>query len=316
MTSRTRFTLWLFLNILAHHICNSQRLVPFTLTQGLRISSGATAIEQTSGPKTLLRCAALCGADCGMFHYSSVNGICVIFAERYFESGLVFTSDADWTIGSKIYPVLTKDEWTLAFRGQKEIGVQVWDTWSATGVHDDNYIPTGFPHACLRMNHYASCDRHFRSHILDNWVNIQEVYMSWIKDNTEVAYVVFDGTGTSRDSWFTATRILDSTWAPSIINDTSILFQQSIKGYCNGDSCRRFYLHGPHAHCTVEWSYSYVLDRLPDWCQIHGFWEPRLNDSVPVFMYSPTEGRTAMGTNHGYPLPDTGDILAIWVKFA
>ena len=71
--------------------------------------------------------------------------------------------------------VVTKDEWTLVFRGQKEIGVQVWDTWSSAGVSHDSPIPADFPHACLRTDHYSTCDRHFRSHILDNWVNIQEV---------------------------------------------------------------------------------------------------------------------------------------------
>ncbi|KAK3786676.1 hypothetical protein RRG08_032835 [Elysia crispata] len=285
------------------------------MSQGKRIVSGGTVVKQISGPISLLRCSALCGADCGMFHHRSENDICVFFAERYFDAGLVFTSDADWTIGSKIYSVVTKDEWTLVFRGQKEIGVQVWDTWSSAGVSHDSPIAADFPHACLRTDHYSTCDRHFRSHILDNWVNIQEVYMSWIKNDTEVAYILFDGAGTSRDSWFTATGILDSTWAPSIINDTSFLFRQSIKGFCRTNQCRRFYLSGPHTHCRTEWSYSYTLDFQPDSCQRRGFWVPNLSHNIPIFVYSAVNGRSAMGTRHSYPIPDTADVLAIWVKF-
>ena len=54
--------------------------------------------------------------------------------------------------------------------------------------------------------------------------------MSWMKNDAEVAYIIFNGTGTDRDSWFQATRILSSNWAPSIINDIPLLHTQSIYG--------------------------------------------------------------------------------------
>ena len=54
--------------------------------------------------------------------------------------------------------------------------------------------------------------------------------MSWIKNNSEGAYIVFDGAGTDRDSWFSVARILDSTWSPSIVNDAGSLEPPSAYG--------------------------------------------------------------------------------------
>ncbi|KAK3750652.1 hypothetical protein RRG08_005504, partial [Elysia crispata] len=174
MASRRLFILYLLLTSLAQKCCHSQRSFHFKLSLGQKITSGATEVKQRSGPITQIRCAAFCGLDCGMFHYSTVHEICVVFVERYFDAGPVFTSDADWTIGLKQYSVVTKEGWSLVFRGQSEIAVPVWDVWSNTGVHHDSPIPSDFPHACLRMEQYTSCDRHFRSHILDNWANIKQ----------------------------------------------------------------------------------------------------------------------------------------------
>ncbi|KAK3786674.1 hypothetical protein RRG08_032833 [Elysia crispata] len=316
LRSRRWLTFWFLLNTVAQSCGKSERDIQFEIISGQRINSGLTVLKQVSGFITSVKCAAVCGESCGVFHYSAVDDICVVFAESHLDAGFSVTSDANWAIGKKFYDKVTKNGWTLAFRGQKEIGVQVWDTWSATGVSHDFRIPADFPQACLRMANYSSCDRHFRSHILDNWVNIQRVYMSWMKNDAEVAYIIFNGTGTDRDSWFQATRILSSNWAPSIINDIPLLHTQSIYGNCKSISCRRFYLHGPHTDCTTEWSYSYTLDLQPDWCYWNGMWGPTLSNNIPIFAYSPWNGRAAMGTDDTYPDLETADALVIWVEVA
>ncbi|KAK3765631.1 hypothetical protein RRG08_063669 [Elysia crispata] len=317
-TSAIRWvTLCLLLNTLIRHSFGSQRALKFTLSLGQRITSGATEVKQMlqSGTMTSMKCAAFCGADCGMFHFSAEHSVCAVFTERYFDADVILTRDANWTVGyrKQYYSVVTRGEWTLVFRGQSGIGTKIYDTWIATGVHHDSPIPTDFPGACLRMDHYTSCNRHFRSHILDNWANIKEVYMSWIKNNAEVAYIVFDGTGTDRDSWFFGSRILKSSWAPPIISDSWQLHKTSIYGICHPDLCRRFYLHGPHTTCATEWSYSYVLDMHPDLCISRGRWDVNSVDNIPTFLYSPTNGRSAAGIHRDYPLLEKADVLAIWV---
>ena len=73
--------------------------------------------------------------------------------------------------------LVTFQKWTLVFRLQKEISVPAYQTWMDTGTSNDNPVQNNFPPACLRMFDYGSCDRHFRSHILDNWNGIDKVIM-------------------------------------------------------------------------------------------------------------------------------------------
>ncbi|GFR97480.1 hypothetical protein ElyMa_000994000 [Elysia marginata] len=107
-------------------------------------------------------------------------------------------------------------EWVLAFRAQKEINVSFYDTWSYTGLYHDDPVPGDLPQACLRLVDYKSCDRHFRSKILDDWMKIEQIRVSWIKSDVEVAYIVFNGTDTDRESWFSPGRVLSSTWVPGL----------------------------------------------------------------------------------------------------
>ncbi|KAK3756072.1 hypothetical protein RRG08_015381 [Elysia crispata] len=77
------------------------------------------------------------------------------------------------------------------------IGVFVYNTWTNTGLQDDNPLADDSPPDCLRMAHYGSCDPLFKSKVLDNWVNIDNVRYSLIKSYIEVAYIDFNGTGST-----------------------------------------------------------------------------------------------------------------------
>ncbi|RUS88195.1 hypothetical protein EGW08_004027 [Elysia chlorotica] len=265
-----------------------------------------------------LMCASLCGNVCGMFHHSPVTNECSTFREKSYDSGVVLSADPDWTTSYRQnHAAVEQGDWTMVFRAQKEIGVSVWDTWNNAGVHDDNPIPSDFPFACLRLADYSSCDRHFRSHILDNWVGIKEVRFSFIKENSEVAFVLFNGTDTSRDSWFSQDRILDSSWYPHLINEVT-LTETGIYGHYNLQYvARRFYLFGPHNGCADDWVYTMVIDRTNEPCLDSGNWHIPPFQSMPTFYYSPTSlGRASLRTDKAYPLAQTADVLAVHVKFA
>ena len=67
----------------------------------------------------------------------------------------------------------------MVFRAQSRVGVPVYQTWLNSSLqHDLDPHTNDFPEACLRLTDYGLCDRHFRSHILDNWENIHEVLLS------------------------------------------------------------------------------------------------------------------------------------------
>ncbi|GFN75334.1 hemicentin-1 [Plakobranchus ocellatus] len=242
-------------------------------------------------------CATFCGSECGMFHYNPLHNECSVFLERDYDVGVTLVSDPDWIVGfRKRHTTVTQGEWTLVFRAQSSIGVSVWDTWTNTGLHDDNPVPKDFPLPCLRLTEYESCDRHFRSHILDNWSNVKEVRFSLVKSDTEVAYVLFNGTGTDRDSWFSQNRIVASTWAPGIQKDTLTL--TGMEGFHSEGVARRFYLFGPHAGCPADWFYTMTLDVTTDLCTDAKLWRITYT-GFPTFFYSTTTGRAAAGIDIG-----------------
>ncbi|GFR94888.1 hypothetical protein ElyMa_002678500 [Elysia marginata] len=208
---------------------------------------------------------------------------------------------------------VTAGPWTLAFRVQSATSVKVYDDWNHDGRHDDQPLAGNFPLDCVRMFDYASCDRDFRSHILDDWNGITEVYISVIKDDLEVAYVIFNAAGTDRISWFQKNKITNSTWFPAI-RDDNLTWRSKLSGYCIPNLCRRFYLYGPETGCNDEWFYFMVFDIKTDWCD--WAWGYVVPNGHPIITYSPSSGRASFGSNLGaLPRGEFADVMAVYVKF-
>ncbi|KAK3756735.1 hypothetical protein RRG08_018459 [Elysia crispata] len=290
---------------------NTQYL-QFMHKQGHRVALRGTEIGRISGPDvTLLGCGRLCGKhDCKLVHSSSVHKICEIFAEAYYAVSL--SPDPDWDVGYTPAALVIYQQWTLVFRTQKEISEPVYRTWMDTGISHDEPVPNNFPPACLRMFDYESCDRHFRSHILDDWYG---VHLSVIKNDTEVAYIIFDGSGTDMQSWFDKANVIDSTWFSGIKNDTSLFVPTDIKGRCEEYLCRRFLFYGPYVGCWTEWFYLMIVDRDSDYCTY--WWHPSsVYKAEPAIAYSPTSGQASFGKGRDVPLADYADAMAVYVTFA
>ncbi|RUS87593.1 hypothetical protein EGW08_004638 [Elysia chlorotica] len=192
--------------------CNDQcRQTKFRGTSGRKVVSAADHLSSMSrsGMSNII-CAAYCrrNINCDLYHYSTVHNVCETFKKT---SGFNviddLTADPNWSSWIEI------GTWTLVFRSQSRIGVSTYETWIDSAHQDDNPYPSDFPAACLGLSLYDNCDRHFRSRVLDNWVNIKEVYFSLVKDDVEVVRILFDGQGTDRMSWFSQSRILDSSWS-------------------------------------------------------------------------------------------------------
>ncbi|KAK3785185.1 hypothetical protein RRG08_008525 [Elysia crispata] len=223
-----------------------------------------TVIDCFSPGMTSIQCATSCGTECGLFHVSHTNGTCVTFSDILYvtNSGVGFTSDPDWTAGYNM-PV-TGGDWKLAFRAQKQIGVSVVKTWTNNNLQHDRYVSSNFPLACLQVTDSGSCNRHFRSKILSNWKSIAYVRFSLFKSGSEVAYVLFNGSGSNRDNWFSKSRILAFTWSPALLTENFYKFR--LIGECYEQFCRRFQLYGPLAGCDTEWFYTFTVDQSHDVC--------------------------------------------------
>ncbi|KAK3765421.1 hypothetical protein RRG08_066969 [Elysia crispata] len=288
----------------------------FNLKRNHRVLSGGTKINQvTRKGMTPSLCAVFCGTSCHTFHSSHTTGVCSTFSDRFYiyDQGLMVTSDPQWVIGYKS-PLM--DDWALAFRAQKEINASVYNLWNKESWKFDNTVTSTFPKACLDFVNYEPCDRHFRSWILSKWENIKEVRLSLFKSNSEVVYVVFNGTGSTKLSWFTPARIIASPWSPKILEET--LTVPSIKGSCGATICRRFLLFGRFQSCQVDWFYMFTVDNSYETCIEKGFWPIVGNvvNSYPMFFYSKTSGRASLANNEVYPYAESADVLAVWVKFA
>ncbi|KAK3760869.1 hypothetical protein RRG08_034710 [Elysia crispata] len=296
---------------MAFVLCNDCRQTKFKHTRGQKVVSGADHLASFSslGMSNIL-CAAYCrqSSECDLYHFSTLNNVCVTFKKTdSFNPVDGFTSDPDWS--TSVQPGV----WTLAFRAQSRVGVSTYSTWLDSSQQDDNPYPADFPPACLRLKDYGQCDRHFRSQVLDNWVNIQEVYFSLVKNDVEVAFILFDGTSSDMTSWFSQDRILDSTWS-SLASDNN-LEPVRISGECQSKSCRRFRVHESWTLCKVESFYTFTIDKGYDICTTC-CWEPLDLSTSPVFLYSPVNGRASVGIERGsLALGREAEVLSVWVKF-
>ncbi|GFR96423.1 hypothetical protein ElyMa_002720900 [Elysia marginata] len=166
----------LALSILTFHTtwCSNNKLRGFLVKPGRHVTAGGTEITRVSEPGlTMLRCAALCSReDCGVFQFNSVTKLCITLKQRLYQ--LQLTSDLHWDLGYTQVSEVTFGDWTLVFRLQKETSVPAYETWIQDGRHDDKPLASSLPLSCVRVFDYASCNQHFRSHILDNWSGITD----------------------------------------------------------------------------------------------------------------------------------------------
>ncbi|KAK0063894.1 hypothetical protein Bpfe_006579, partial [Biomphalaria pfeifferi] len=97
----------------------------------------------------------------------------------------------------------------------------MYDTWITNGQHDDNPLSSSSLNGSYRQDNLGGCKKHFRSFILDNWINVKKVKLSVYVNGSDVDYIEFQGVSTSRDTWFKQALISNSSWL-NIITDTSI----------------------------------------------------------------------------------------------
>ncbi|GFR92611.1 hypothetical protein ElyMa_002623400 [Elysia marginata] len=181
MVMKATLSVCLSLGILLHHNsgcwASSIRFNKFQLVSGHRVSGGTEVSRHTHPDMNLVTCARRCLGDCTVFHFNKVNKLCVTFAEKPYE--IQMTADTNLSIGYQppsFLNAITYGEYTLVFRLQSGKPGLAYDTWIDTNRHDDEKPSSEtFPLACLRMFDYASCDRHFRSKILDDWSGVTEV---------------------------------------------------------------------------------------------------------------------------------------------
>ncbi|GFS17052.1 hypothetical protein ElyMa_004971600 [Elysia marginata] len=135
-----------------------------------------------------------------------------------------------------------------------------------------------------------------------------------MSNGNEVAFVEFYNMGSSRDEWFDQQFIANSSWGLFF----GSLPYMGTEGYYNPPhTARRFNMFKDMMHpCAGNTLFTTVIDQMTDECG--NDWGNPTRSGFPVFLYSPhpTEGATVINrTGTGYPMAETADVLAVWVKF-
>jgi len=165
--------------------------------------------------------------------------------------------------------------------------------------------PTGertHDHKPLDMK--PSNERHYRVTALhENWTNYQPRYvkLALYKDNQEVAYIVFNGAGSTINNWFSADRLVDSRW-PHMKPTTTYNFF-SLEGSTAAGNVRRFHINLQYDKCPNDLGYLAVIEKKGgcNWDKHYTF---------PQFLYAPDNTPTWWDREHF----GRADYLAIYLS--
>ncbi|XP_025104273.1 uncharacterized protein LOC112570120 isoform X2 [Pomacea canaliculata] len=205
-----------------------------------------------------------------------------------------------WNIQAPIQ----KDGWTLCFRATAGLGSPVYDTWTHVGYHDDyKYTRTSMPCGCTATS--GSCDRHYRSFLVDVWPsrNLEKVKVALYENGVEKAFMEFRGLDSNYLNWFSADRLLNSSWTDI---SGSALPYFSIFGIDEpGRVTRRFYVSKGHYGCPSDFGWISIKDK-GHVCT----WETASH--LPTFFYS--KAQTGITWETQGSLVGRADVLAVWLK--
>ena len=125
----------------------------------------------------------------------------------------------------------------------------------------------------------------FRNYAVDIWerlmISLVRVAL-FDEDGKEVAFLLFDGTGSDKMNWFSKERLLDSSWGQ--LRYDSALNYFSISG--DAGNQRRFFTNVRYGSCPIDHGFLLVLDgNAPRPCS----YEKRLGQSTQI-LYSKYPG--------------------------
>ncbi|KAL8579576.1 hypothetical protein ACOMHN_025529 [Nucella lapillus] len=190
--------------------------------------------------------------------------------------------------------------WILTFRATAGIGQPVYDAWTHVGHHDDDPMTRDtLPCGCTTVNGSLPCDRHYRSRLLDTWpsASIDQVRVVLYQNGVEKEHFTFSGTGSDYLSWFSQSRIVESSWT-DLKTATGLNFF-SIAGYSeDAHELRRFFISHVYQGCPGDAGWMTVKDKADDTCAWATVHNP---PSFPLLPQRPRHG--VGGTRFGIDKP-------------
>lgn len=213
------------------------------------------------------------------------------------------TPAANWTFIQED-PIWINDTMALAlaFRATTGTGTSVFDTWNQSGRYDNPLDVRG----CVLPLSSEPCSSHFRSYILDSWINIDQVLIQLYKNKTVVKEIRFNGIGSNNTSWMAQDRLLSSSWTDMTPTSTSNSF--SFDGI---DSVyRRFYLSKDWYGCPGDRGWLMLVDVPTSGVPVTGQCPYDIGMAKPAVMFTPTTSAGFWATDK-----DTADFMMVYVSF-
>ncbi|KAL9965638.1 hypothetical protein ACROYT_G029468 [Oculina patagonica] len=178
--------------------------------------------------------------------------------------------------------------WTMVFKMVSGVSADVYQLWSSANSSNENKTEA--------LNVNSSFKEHYKNRLVLNWrtANPKEVRVALYKDQNEILSIIFNGTNSDNENWFSKDRILDSPW-----NDITSPTYFSIAGKSN----RRFYISGPHSGCGIDYGWLSIIMQ-------HCVYEKRFPITTTV-MYSKLQTKTDWNM---YENVGVADALLVYIR--
>ncbi|XP_070191486.1 uncharacterized protein [Littorina saxatilis] len=195
----------------------------------------------------------------------------------------------------------------LAFRITPGIQSSAYKKFMADGNSDDTdcLVFQNVPEGCKTTDGRLSCDRHYRSRLLDVWNRhpIARVRVGVYKDNVEQRFFEFNGKSSNFDNWFSQSRLIDSSYTDLSATQAKPNFF-SIAG--DQGYGRRFFIHNNYGGCGVDSGWLVVSDKSDPLCP----WEKSdTTTSYPHIFFSSADTKSTFSNQVA-----VADTLVISVK--
>ncbi|GFO26605.1 hypothetical protein PoB_005311000 [Plakobranchus ocellatus] len=191
-----------------------------------------------------------------------------------------------------------RKEWRLAFKGTAYNNVPIYPAY----MHGTG-IPSEVEDGCKQFNYSLPCASHYRNKdALDNWHNVDEVLFAVYVKGQMVKRIIFNGRGSTFTSWFSAGRVIASSW-----DDLTRLRHNifSIKGDKRTWVLRRFQINHLYHDCNTDKGWFLAGDAFPGACSYDK------NLGPPIFVYSKGKTVALLSSPHQVARADS---VGIFIK--
>ncbi|KAI8781845.1 hypothetical protein BgiBS90_017241, partial [Biomphalaria glabrata] len=281
---------YVFMNFETLTLASSSTSSVFKLAYGYKITQGTPLGNWTSTAMKPIFCALLCSGECNSATFSVKYQACITFKEKFFAPNIFWRADLDWCMLYRDESTLQFEDWRIVFKAYSGINSSFYNLWEKDGHHDDEPLSSDLAMGCYRWDKTETCTSHFRSSVLDNWTNIEKVKFALYTNASEVAYIIFNGTSTNRQSWYDRMLIIESSW--SLLKTDTQAVNFNFQGLTVDNDFRRMIIFGPYAGCNNDRMYVCTFDTNYESCSTD--WMPI--PSYPLFIYSPQNQMVKVST--------------------